>query len=497
MEVARHRARWQHWGLAVRDLAARIPMALAVFVVLGIQLRIALWLAYEPATMNLADTLAYVGMADGEMFSDPSRTAGYSMFLRGLHLVSAQLEWTILVQHLLGLATAILFYAAFRRLDAPRWAAAVGAGGVLLSLDQIVLEHTLMAETPFTFLLALALYLGVRTLDEPRDVWRSITTRHAWIAAAALTFGLLAWIRPVMVPALPLLVLWFAFATPGTWRVRLARGAVAALAASTALVAYAGIQAAHNGFFGLTPSSGWAFYARTAPFADCSKFDPPAGTEALCESTPPAERLGPDWYAWEPGSPAQREFGGQPNGSDELNAFARAAILGQPLDYLEAVGTDSLRYFRPSLGDPPSFSGVGGEVLDIERRSPGVEETVNEEINSYYADERLEIDGSVAQIGKLQDVLRMNPVPMTVVALLSVLALTLARGRLRAGLVLMVGTSAALLVIPPATAVWGARYAVPVTGPLVGSAAIGVWLAIRRVRARRGGAPEDEPAVAT
>ncbi len=50
--------------------------------------------------------------------------------------------------------------------------------------------------------------------------------------------------------------------------------------------------------------SGWGFYSRSAPFADCTKFDPPEGTEALCEEKPRTSGFGPDFYGWEPDSPA-------------------------------------------------------------------------------------------------------------------------------------------------------------------------------------------------
>jgi hypothetical protein len=60
-------------------------------------------------------------------------------------------------------------------------------------------------------------------------------------------------------------------------------------------------------------------------------------------------------------------------------------------------------------------------------------------------------------------------------------------------MVLILGTSAALLVIPPATAIWSARYAVPLTGPLVGAAAVGAWLLVSRWRdrGRRAPAPRE------
>ena len=494
MESAPNVGRWRVSSSGVTDLAARVPIALAVLLLLGLELRAALWFAYQPAAMTSYDTLVYVGMAGDELFSDPARTAGYSILLRGLHLFSADVDVTILFQHLLGIATALLVYGSLRRLATPVWVAVVGAAAVLLSLDQIFLEHSLLTETPFTLAIAVVIYAGVRSLDEPRVLvsvfGRGVTSRHLWIVAAGVALGLSAWMRSVTVPAVPVLVLWFALAPGGPWRARIGRGALAGAAAVAMLLAYAGLQAAHNGYFGLTPSTGWAFYARTAQFADCTKFDPPAGTERLCEQTPPSARPGPDFYAWEPGSPARRLYGGQPNGNDELTEFARRAVTSQPLDYLRAVTIDSLRYFYPRLG-ARDYSGVGFDVIDIDRRAPGVEEEINAGIDAYYADEPLEITGLAGQLSDLQQVLRLQPWTMIVVTLLSLAALVLARGRLRAGIVLMLAISAALLIIPPATAIWSARYAVPVSGPLVGCAAVGAWLIVTRLRERR---PVQAPA---
>jgi hypothetical protein len=474
-------------GSRARQLVAGVPLALAIMLLLGIELRAALFFAYEPAAMSSYDTLVYVGMAGDELFSDPARTAGYSILLRGLHLVSADVDFTIVVQHLLGIATALLIYGCFRRLETPVWVAVAGAAGVLLSLDQIFLEHSLLSEAPFTFFLAAFLYAGVRSLEDPRPLWRGVTTRVAWIALAGVAIGLSAWMRPVLVPGLPFIALFFAFAYGGPWSGRIARGAAFAGAAGLMLISYAALNSAHTGFFGLTPSSGWAFYARTAEFADCSKFDPPAGTEPLCEETPPGERPGPDFYAWEPDSPAREEFGGQPHGNEELASFARAAILAQPLDYLADAGKDSLRYWAPSL-NARDYGGVGFEVVDIDRRAPGVEEEINAGINAYYADEPLEIHGFAGELADLQSALRLQPWLMHALTALSIAALVLSRGRLRRGLVLLLGVSLLLLVIPPATAIWSARYAVPVSGSLVGAAAVGAWLLFERFRRR------EEPA---
>ena len=71
-----------------------------------------------------------------------------------MHAVSAQVEFTIAIQHLIGIVTGLLLYATVRRLGAPVWVAVVAAAAILLPLDQIVLEHALMNEPLFTLLFA-------------------------------------------------------------------------------------------------------------------------------------------------------------------------------------------------------------------------------------------------------------------------------------------------------------------------------------------------------
>ncbi len=157
-------------GVRARELIAAVPLAIVVLVVFGIALRLALWLAYSPAVVNLADSGSYVGLAAGDLFGDATRTVGYPLFLRAAHAVSDQIEFTIALQHLMGIATALVLYGVVRRLGAPVWAGAVGAAAILLSLDQIFLEHALMNEPLFTLLFVVALYAAVRALDDPRPI---------------------------------------------------------------------------------------------------------------------------------------------------------------------------------------------------------------------------------------------------------------------------------------------------------------------------------------
>jgi hypothetical protein len=103
-------------------------------------------------------------------------------------------------------------------------------------------------------------------------------------------------------------------------------------------------------------------------------------------------------------------------------------------------------------------------------------------MNGYYDDDVYEIDSDVETLADLQDVLRVHPKLLLVSVLVGGTGIALARGRLRWGLVLVLGTALGVMVIAPATAIWSARYAVPVSGPIMAAAAIGLWLIVGRVR---------------
>ncbi len=260
-------------GERAHQWASQVPAALVLVIAIGVLLRIAIAIAVSPAELNNVDTLVYVGMAEDGLFGDPVRPAGYSIFLRALHAVSAELAWTIFVQHLIGIATAVLLYAAVRRIGAPLWAGVVAAAAVLLSLDQIYLEHTILAETVFTLTITAVFYCCVRALDEPEPLWRRLDSRIAWIVAAGLLLGLSAWLRTIGVTLAPLLALWFALAIAGSWRARIARGLVAAVAAGAVILGYFALHEAERGYFGLTDGSGRVLLGRVSPFADCTRFD--------------------------------------------------------------------------------------------------------------------------------------------------------------------------------------------------------------------------------
>ena len=469
--------------------AAGIPAVLALLLLAGVLLRLGVMLLYQPAILNNADTPTYVTMADGGLFGDPVRPAGYPLFMIAVHAISSQLSFMIGVQHLLGVATALLLYAAARRVGAPVWAGAVGAAAVLLSLDQIVLEHMILSEALFTFLISLVLYVCVRALDEPRPLLWRLDSRLAWLLAAGLVLGLAAWVRGVGMPMLPFLALWVALAIPGPALRRVGRGALAIAPAIALLLVYFAINDSRTGTFGLTQSSGWSMYSRMAPLADCDQFTPPAGTEALCETSAPGTRFGPDFYGWEPGSPAINLFTYPPNGDDKLGAFAREAILHQPRAYAQAVATDVARYFIPDY-KTYAFGGPGYDTLDIDRRDPVLEREVYGWVSAYYDGNFHEIDRGVSVLSEIQDWVRVQPLLMLAAIALGVAGIVLARGRVRAALVLLCGTVLLLLLIPSATANYNVRYGIPVGGPVMLAGALGLWVILGRISQWRGRTPE-------
>jgi hypothetical protein len=440
---------------------------------------------YSPAMMNNPDATSYVQMAVSGLFgTDPARPAGYPVFLSVLHEVSAQVEFTIVIQHVLGILTGLLLYASVRRVGAPVWAGVLGAVAVLLSLDQIQFEHTLQAEGPFTFGLALVLYAAVRALEDPRELLGSITSRHLWIAAAGAVLGMSAWVRAIGVPLIPFLALWFVLAIPGRIWVRLAHGAIAGIVAGSLVLVYFTLNQSVTGHFGLTRSAGWAFYARTAPIADCTQFEPPAGTEELCERSAPRRRHGPDFYAWVPESPAYDVFGGPPRGNEELSEFARQVILHQTLDYLWVSFRDFARYFVPTLNDEQIYI-VDYPYLDLDRRQRPLERDVLGATRTYYPDTEVSVGDRLTPLTDLQQFLRVAPFLMLQALVLGIVGIWLGRGRVRAAVTLLLGVAVLGLAIPSATVSYNARYATPFAGPLLAAGAIGLWLAIRRVAASR------------
>src|SRR5437763_4157349 len=153
-------------------------VALGALVAAGVALRVLLVADYRPAMLANADSARYIHFAlePPGLLNDPFGPTGYSAFLRVAHWIDPHVEFTVVLQHLLGICAALLLYGAVRRLGAPRLPAVIAPAVLLLSPDQVYVEHTLLTEAAFIPLLCGGLYCVARSTASPRR-------RAVWLAA--------------------------------------------------------------------------------------------------------------------------------------------------------------------------------------------------------------------------------------------------------------------------------------------------------------------------
>ncbi len=298
----------------------------------GAALRVVALLGYRPA-LWFPDTYTYI-VTVFHPRPDLVRPAGYSMFLKLLEPFHA-FGMVAVVQHLLGLATAALVYWAVLRGARRRWAT-LAATPVLLDAYQVQLEHLLVSDTLFMFLIVLAVALCLA--KRPK-----LVTIGLLLAAATLT-------RTVGQPLILLLAAWFVL------RRQLRPAGVLLAAALVPVVAYGAWFYATYERVGIIGANGVFLYARTMSFADCARMDPPPDLRVLCDPRPPGQRPPSQEYIWAkdaplvalPGITFTRET------DDLAGRFAALAIRTQPLDYAGSVLSELGRSFvwgRPVYPD--------------------------------------------------------------------------------------------------------------------------------------------------
>ena len=91
----------------------------------------------------------------------PSTTSSIrrvSLILAAIGLVTHEVVVPVILQHLSGIASALLLWAATRRVSGSEWAGLVPAGIVLLDPDFIFLEHSIMSESWLVLGICVGLY---------------------------------------------------------------------------------------------------------------------------------------------------------------------------------------------------------------------------------------------------------------------------------------------------------------------------------------------------
>ncbi|MGO9971433.1 MAG: phospholipid carrier-dependent glycosyltransferase [Solirubrobacteraceae bacterium] len=476
---------------SLRSLARAHWLALSLLIV-GAALRVAAMVAYQPA-LFFGDSWGYVvsafsghtlGLASVALSND--RPSGYPVLLWLLSEPGRDLTRLIAVQHVAGLAIGALVYVALLRAGIPRFGAACAAALVLLDGYTITLEQYVMSDTFFALTVLVAcLLLAWPALRSPpasagRAAGPAIGPIRASAAGLLLAAGTLERLEGAF--AIPVLLAYLLWRRAG-WRALLAY----VLAAVLPLLAYAGAEQARFGTFALTQESGWTLYGRIAGFADCAGAGVAPAARPLCETA--AQRASqPDsgtWYIFDGASPAVREFGPLSRTEAEqrysdgvLRAFSIRIIEHQPLAYLDAAGSDFLRFFTPgatAFDDAVSATSLpaaaAAEYVDSYvqgRFLPGVQPSVR---------------APAAVLRVYRAVVHVPRPVLALLALAALLAVALRTPWCREVL-LLAGSAVALLAGTAATAGFGLRYLLCAV-PLL---AIGGTLALRDVWATARGA---------
>jgi hypothetical protein len=331
-------------------------------------LRVITMLGYPGALWFAGDSYVYVGAA---LRPQPnlSKSTGYSFFLRAL-LPFHSFTLVAGVQHLMGLAIAVMIYVLLRRNGVSKRWAAIATLPQLLDGYIIEDEHLIMSETVFTFLLMIALLI---LLWNPRTRW--------WTAAVAgLLVGAAYIVRTEAVVLLAVLPL---FLLLRGWSWRTLRGWVVTAAFVLGILVPAGGYTAwfhaRNSQLGVpvystTLSEGFYVWGRVSSFADCARIKPTGEEAIVCPTEPVSKRDAPGDYIWhapyvhqdiasictvipaKPGGKSSKLCGPvSPAGNKLLTSFAIKAVLAQPLDYAKVVVKGVLLSFGfPRINYPGS-----------------------------------------------------------------------------------------------------------------------------------------------
>ncbi len=191
----------------------------AVLLTAGLVLRVLAQLAYRPALFYI-DSVKYLYNSDG---NDPE---GYKAPLRAIAFV-ANLDAVAAVQHLLGLAIAVVIYVLLLRRGVTRWLAALAMAPVLLDAYQLQNEQAIMPGTWFEALIVAGIAI---LLWHPAISWRRIV-------AAGLVLGTSATVAQVGEALIPAAALFVLVAAGGGWRRAIGKTAVLCLACVVPILA--------------------------------------------------------------------------------------------------------------------------------------------------------------------------------------------------------------------------------------------------------------------
>ena len=313
-----------------------------VLLAAGAALRILAVLAYRPALFYIDTPRYLLGEAPG---MDP---LGYGGVLRAI-LAAGNFDLVVVIQHLLGLAMAVVLYLLLLRRGAGRWLAALAIAPVLLDGYQVQIEQVLMPDVWLEALIVAGLAI---LLWRPGAGWRRVLVA-GFVLGASATIAQVG--EAMLLPAVIYLLVM-----GGGWRLAIGKAAALCVAFAVPILAYMTGNYLIAGDFFLSHTGVTSFYGRTAAAADCATLRLPAAERAMCP-TPRQQAHGPDWLEYNPGSPIRPYYDNQPRPRTDaqITDFNHRVLTQQPLRMLAAYGTDVVKLFAVNhttgAGDTPVY----------------------------------------------------------------------------------------------------------------------------------------------
>jgi hypothetical protein len=469
----------------------------------GLALRVVTWLAYQPALLY-TDSYRYLDNIGPEdpRFLDP---IGYSLFVLKPLVAIDGIQLVSIVQHIAGLAMAVLVYRIALKLGARRWLAALATAPVLLDAYQVQIEQNVLTDVWLQVLLVLLVWFlvgkGVPAIG--------------WVALAGLTVGLAMTIRMVAISTIVPVALYVVLVgrqwrVPGGWKKIAARFGALAACFLVVVGAYATYFHSKAGYWGLSTASGNSLYGRTAEIADCSKLDLDPVLTQLCPKQPLGQRLGSNYYAHLDGDdpnwpgyvpPGQTKY-------DLDRAFAKRVVAKQPvavgLAMLEDFGKGFLPYHFNLPGDPPTWLWQFSKTMPVFTVDPlAAQVNVFEQTNAYalkYGGKPLTLNAPLAAFLHYYQFGGYTPGPILLAALvLGLIGGWSRRGRRSglAGVTLLITGLAFTVLATAAVFEFSWRYQLPglVLLPLAGALGLTALRKGKQPPAEEDPPAEEEPPV--
>jgi hypothetical protein len=312
-----------------------------VLLAAGLVLRVLAQFAYRPALFYIDTTRYLYNDAPG---MDP---VGYKGPLRAL-LAVTNVTTVAAVQHLLGLAIAVVLYVLLLRRGAPRWLAALATAPLLLDAYQIQIEQTLMPDTWFEALVVAGLAV---LLWRPAPGWRTVLA-GGLVLGTSVIFAQIG--EALLLPAVIYL-----FALGDGWRRALGRAGVLCAAFALPILAYCTVNYLATGSFVPTRTGVTSVYGRMAAAADCATLRLTPAERGMCP-TRAQQAKGPDSLEFDQDAPIRPYYNGLPR--DRVDAlivdFNHRVLTQQPLRVLRSYARDVVRLFALTRDGSPGVTPI-------------------------------------------------------------------------------------------------------------------------------------------